>query len=80
MKKAVVLMVLGGVGCALVLLRKRPATGPRLTMWQKMQEGMEAMPEDFPPRAMFDNVAATRENTERILEILGKREAKAGAV
>jgi hypothetical protein len=28
------------------------------------------MPEDFPPVVMFNNVAAARENTERILELL----------
>jgi hypothetical protein len=39
-------------------------------MFEKMRAGMEAMPEDFPPVAMFNNVAATRENTERILELL----------
>jgi hypothetical protein len=31
---------------------------------------MEEMPEDFPPRVMYDNVETTRANTERILEIL----------
>ncbi len=36
---------------------------------------MAEMPEDFPPRVMFDNVAATREQTTRILEILEEREA-----
>jgi hypothetical protein len=41
-------------------------------MFQKMQKGMDAMPEDFPPVAMFNDVAATRENSERILELLEK--------
>lgn len=80
MKKALILMALAAVAWAVMLLRKSPSGGARSTMWQKMQESMEAMPQDFPPRAMFDNVAATRENTERILEILGEREAKAGSV
>ena len=31
---------------------------------------MEEMPEDFPPRVMFDNVAATRANTDQILALL----------
>jgi hypothetical protein len=44
-------------------------------MFGKMQEAMEAMPEDFPPVVMFDNVAATRENSERILELLEKGSA-----
>jgi hypothetical protein len=37
-----------------------------------MKNAMEEMPEDFPPRVMFDNVATARENTDRILEILDK--------
>ena len=41
-------------------------------MFEKMQAGMEAMPDDFPPVVMFNNVAATRENSERILELLEK--------
>jgi hypothetical protein len=41
-------------------------------MFEKMQEGMEAMPKDFPPVVMFDNVAAIRENSERILKLLEK--------
>ena len=44
----------------------------RREMFQKMQKGMDAMPEDFPPVAMFNDVAATRENSERILELLEK--------
>jgi hypothetical protein len=39
-------------------------------MFAKMQAGMEAMPEDFPPVVLFNNVAAIRETTERILELL----------
>jgi len=44
-------------------------------MWEKMGQFMDEMPEDFPPRIMFDNLAATRRNTERILEILEGSEA-----
>jgi hypothetical protein len=44
----------------------------RRAMFQKMQAGMEAMPDDFPPVMMFKNVEATRENSERILELLEK--------
>ena len=42
----------------------------RLAMSQKMQSCMEAMPDDFPPVRMFKNVEATRENSDRILELL----------
>jgi hypothetical protein len=44
-------------------------------MWDKMREGMEEMPEDFPPRVMFDNAEAARINTERILEKLEAQES-----
>jgi Spy/CpxP family protein refolding chaperone len=46
---------------------------PKPTMWDKMREGMEQMPEDFPPRVMFDNVEAIRANSERILKLLEER-------
>jgi hypothetical protein len=46
------------------------------TVWDKMQKGMEEMPEDFPPRIMFDNIEATRANTDEILTLL-KEEALA---
>jgi len=70
MKKFAVLILLVAVACAAVLARKRQPSGPKPSMWDKMREGMEAMPEDFPPRVMFENAAATKENTERILKIL----------
>ncbi len=74
MKKAVGLVVLAGFVFAVARAMKRGTErGP--DMWQRMQHAMEAMPEDFPPRMMFDNTAATRENTERILEILQERSA-----
>ncbi len=78
MKKLAVLVLVCGVACAVMRARKRQSTGPRATMWEKMQERMEGMPEDFPPRVMFDNVAATKENTLRILEILEKGDGVAG--
>lgn len=72
------LIVGAAVGCAVVCAvaasKNRSAPqGPKQTMWDKMREGMEEMPEDFPPRIMFDNVEATRENSERILELLEKQ-------
>jgi len=71
-------LVVGAVaGCAVVAAvsasKKRPA-GPKLTMSNKMRKCMEAMPEDFPPRVMFDNALAARVNTEKILERLGGEE------
>ena len=82
-KLAVFGLIIGIVSAAIVMARKRQAAESpeepgerqekkRRAMFVKIQEGMEAMPEDFPPVVMFDNVAATRENSERILELLEK--------
>jgi len=43
---------------------------PKPTVWDKMRKGMDEMPEDFPPRVMFDNVAAMKANTDEILRLL----------
>ncbi len=43
---------------------------PKPTVWDKVRKGMEEMPEDFPPRVMFDNVAAMKANTDEILRLL----------
>ncbi len=69
MKKVVVgAVLLVGLG----LLAKR--FGPTL---------FETMPDDAPPKWMFRNIAAIRENTDRILEILDRdgpnSEAQSGA-
>ncbi len=84
MKKLAVFGLVCGVGCSvIVLVRKRQSSEPlqereewrhkkRRGMFEKMQEGMEAMPKDFPPVVMFDNVAAIRETSERILKLLEK--------
>ncbi len=71
MKKWLVIVAVGAAAaCAIVASRRRSAETQRPTMWEKMRARMEEMPEDFPPRIMFDNAQAARENTERILEIL----------
>jgi len=84
MKKLAVFGLVAGVVVAVILVvRKSQSSGSpeerearrmekRGAMFEKMQAGMEAMPEDFPPVVMFNNVAATRENSERILELLEK--------
>jgi len=82
MKKLAVLGLVAGAVLAVILLarknqssvspedREAKRAGKRREMFEKMQKGMDAMPEDFPPVMMFNNVAATRENSERILELL----------
>ena len=67
-------LIIGGLagltGVAAVAVAKKCQHEPGPTMWDKMREHMEEMPEDFPPRIMFDNVEATKANTEQILALL----------
>ena len=84
MRKLAVFGLVAGAVLAVVLVVKKSQSSrspeereerkqkKRRGMFQKMQKGMDAMPEDFPPVAMFNDVAATRENSERILELLEK--------
>ncbi len=65
MKKVLVAAaVLVGVG---VLAARR--LGPKMASidWEKR---LEAMPDNSPPKWMFRNITAIRENTDRILELL----------
>lgn len=52
--------------------REAKKAAKREEMFAKMQANMEAMPDDFPPVALFNNIAAIRETTDRILEVLEK--------
>ncbi len=60
---AAVLAVLGVLG---VLARR---FGPKMPAidWEKR---LEAMPDNAPPKRMFRNITAIRQNTERILQLL----------
>ena len=53
-----------------VMAAAKRDSAPKPTMWDKMRKGMEEMPEDFPARIMFDNIQATKDDTERILALL----------
>jgi hypothetical protein len=53
------------VGIGVVAVR---LAGPKLG--QRMERMFEDAPEDFPPKWMYLNITAIRENTERILEAL----------
>lgn len=84
MKKLAVFGFAAGAVLVVVLLVKKSQSSvspeerearqleKRREMFEKIQAGMAALPEDFPPVVMFDNVAAIRENSERILELLEK--------
>jgi hypothetical protein len=43
-----------------------------------MERFIERMPANSPPKWMFQNISAIRENTDRILEILEERGAEQG--
>ena len=82
MKKGAVVVVASGAALAGILLAKKAQSSEspqerearradkRREMFEKMRAHMESMPEDFPPLVMFNNVAAIRENTDRIRELL----------
>lgn len=50
--------------------------GPKLG--ERMDRMFEAAPDDFPPKWMYLNITAIRENTDHILEALTKVEAEVG--
>jgi citrate synthase len=82
MKKLAVVGVVAGAAVAVNLVAKKRQqsesseevearkTAKRREMFEKMQAGIAAMPDDFPPVVMFNNVAAIRANSDRILELL----------
>jgi hypothetical protein len=64
MKKA--LIIVGVIaGAALLARRFAPSCGQF-----NFEQMIERMPEDAPPKWMFRNITAIRENTDRILELL----------
>lgn len=77
MNKKLILIPLGGcaVAAAIAAAAKQSSSGPKPEVWEKMRAKMEEMPEDFPPRVMYDNVEAARVNTEKILELLEEQKS-----
>ena len=82
MNKKILIGAFAGLGAAACIAacaksgkcRSDSESEPKPTVWDKMRKGMEEMPEDFPPRIMFDNIEATKANTDEILTLL-KEEA-----
>ena len=48
--------------------------GPKLS--ERMNRMFEDAPEDFPPKWMYLNITAIRDNTEHILEVVASEAAK----
>ena len=70
MKKFLVLLAVAvGVG----VLVKRFAPDLSQIDWEKK---FEAMPDNAPPKWMFNNISAIRNNTERIIELLEGESAR----
>ncbi len=64
------LLVIGGAVAGAALLANRFGSKMGSVDWEKR---ITAMPDTAPPKWMFANIAAIRENTERILQLLEER-------
>jgi hypothetical protein len=73
MKKLIVAVAML-VGIAFLAKRFAPKLGD--VDWEQR---FAAMPDNAPPKWMFRNISETRENTERILELLEDRDHEATA-
>ena len=60
-------LILGGAAAGIAFLAKRGLARGHGVDFGRM---VERMPDDAPPKWMFRNVSAIRENTDRILELL----------
>lgn len=69
-KKLIIGVAVGFAAAVCVVAAKKSRGEAQRTGSGKWQRCMEKMPEDFPPRVMFDNLRATRANTEEILTLL----------
>jgi hypothetical protein len=68
------LLIIGGAITGAALLAKRWASGGGLDFGQLV----ENMPDDAPPKWVFNNISAIRDNTERILQLLESEHTSAG--
>ena len=60
----------------IAFLAKRFAPDLSKIDWEKK---FDAMPDNAPPKWMFNNIGAIRDNTERIIELLEGESARAGS-
>jgi hypothetical protein len=61
------LLLVGAAGLGAGLCARRAGCARGCLNFEKL---VDRMPEDAPPRWLFRNISAIRENTERILELL----------
>ena len=69
------LLIAVAVLAGIAFLAKRFAPDLGKIDWEKK---FEAMPDNAPPKWMFTNISAIHDNTERIIELLEGRAARAG--
>jgi hypothetical protein len=67
-------LIVGGAAIGAAFLAKRIASS---TDGLDFGQLIERMPEDAPPKWMFRNISAIRENTDRILQLLESEEKSA---
>jgi hypothetical protein len=60
-------LIIGGAVAGAALLAKRLAPKMQSIDWEQR---IAAMPDSAPPKWMFRNISAIRENSDRILELL----------
>ncbi len=78
MNKKLIVGALAGVAAIAaisVAKNKSAEPTPKASVWEKMRAGMEDMPKDFPLRVMLDSVEAIRMNSDRIVDLLEKRQS-----
>lgn len=73
MKKVLMGVAAGAAVVVVYTKAKRHAGGMGEIMSDKMHRCMEELPENAPPRVMFDNLSTTRTNTDKILALLEER-------
>ena len=69
-------LIFAAVLCGMGFLMKRLAPQAGKIDWEKK---LAAMPDNAPPKWMFGNITAIRDNTDRILDLLQQRSADDGA-
>ena len=69
------LLIAGGALAAAAFIAKRWAESGGVDFAQII----ERMPDDAPPKWMFRNITAIRENTDRILELVEREHQPEGA-
>ncbi len=69
-------LIIGGTVIGAMLVARQCASRCGAFDFEQM---IERMPDNAPPKWMFNNISAIRENTDRILELLERERLRAAA-